>query len=87
MDKSSAAQNKDSVFRIEVWTKFNSEQDEAGQNIRKYIEETYIKGICQNDEDKDEKFQLSKICFAVHKKQEKTDAQGSKQGGNRGPQK
>jgi hypothetical protein len=30
-------------FRLEVWTNFSDEQNEAGKGIRKYLEDKYLK--------------------------------------------
>ena len=43
LDKSK--RENESVFRIEIWTKFANEEDESARNMRKYIEEVFIKLI------------------------------------------
>jgi len=49
LDKSS--ERSKSVFRIEVWTKFDQEDSPMGKSLRAYLEEAFIKVIREDGED------------------------------------
>lgn len=43
LDKSQPS--KESCFRIEIWTKFSSDSEEEGKNMRRYIDEKLVSMI------------------------------------------
>ena len=46
LDKSSAG--RESNFRIEVWTKFNSQKSELVEQLRKHLESEYVQSLIDN---------------------------------------
>jgi hypothetical protein len=62
LDKSQ--QGKESCFRIEIWTKFGSDQEEEGKNMRHYIEEKLVSMIKESN---DPIAQVSANKFTQHK--------------------
>ena len=62
LDKSMAG--KESFFRIEIWTKFSSDQEECGKNMKDYIETKLVKII---RECKDQIVMVNPTRFEMHK--------------------
>ena len=78
MDKSQVG--KESIFRIEIWTKFADDKEDCAKQIRDYIDRTFIAGIME--EAKDPNYKLNGTKFVTHQKQ---PAHGGPKGGNRAP--
>lgn len=60
VDKSRAGQE---AFRLEFWTKFNSQETESGRAISAFIEENYLKKLPAGP--------MQKVSFMKHEAQHK----------------
>ena len=67
LDKSQ--KDKESFFRIEVWTKFATETEESAIAIKKYIQEELIEGTLKKDAC--EWIHVNSAKFVTHKAQPK----------------
>jgi len=61
LDKS--RDGRENNFRMEIWTKFNSETDDVGVKMKAYIENKFVTFL--QEENKEQK--SSAITFSVHK--------------------
>jgi len=61
LDKS--RDGRENNFRMEIWTKFNNENDDVGVKMKAYIESKFVSFL--QEENKEQK--SSAISFSVHK--------------------
>jgi hypothetical protein len=61
LDKS--RDGRENNFRMEIWTKFNSDTDDVGVKMKAYIENKFVAFL--SEENKDQK--STPISFSVHK--------------------